>query len=138
MINLPKHKKLILFDGVCNLCNASVLYVIKRDKKNVFVFAPLQSDIGKQIIQEYHLDAAKTDSILLYSETHGLSTKSSAALQIVKYLGFPNNLMSIFFIIPPFIRNWVYDYVAKNRYKWYGKKDQCMVPTSELKAKFLE
>ncbi|MCH7525609.1 MAG: DUF393 domain-containing protein [Bacteroidetes bacterium] len=137
MIKLPKHKKLILFDGICNLCNASVLYVIKRDKNNVFMFATLQSDIGKQIIQQYHLDASKTDSILLYSETKGLFIKSSAALHIAKYLGFPNNLMSIFFIIPPFFRNWVYDYIAKNRYKWYGKKEQCMVPTPELMSKFL-
>lgn len=138
MIKLPKHKQLILFDGVCNLCNASVLYVIKRDKNNVFMFATLQSDVGKQIIQQYHLDASKTDSILLYSETKGLFIKSSATLQIAKHLGFPNNLMRIFFIIPPFIRNYAYDYVAKNRYKWYGKKEQCMVPTPGLKAKFLE
>jgi predicted DCC family thiol-disulfide oxidoreductase YuxK len=138
MINLPKHKKLILFDGVCNLCNASVLYVIKRDKKDLLMFAPLQSNIGKQIIKQYNLDTSKTDSILLYSKTNGLSVKSSAALQIAKHLGFPNNLMSIFFIVPPFIRNWVYDFIAKNRYKWYGKKDACMIPTPELKAKFLE
>lgn len=137
MFNILKHKKLILFDGVCNLCNASVLYVIKRDKKDMFRFATLQSEIGKQIIQHYRLDTSKTDSILLYSETKGLSIKSSAALQIAKHLGFPYNLTSIFFIIPPFIRNWVYDYIAKNRYKWYGKKEQCMVPTPELKAKFL-
>jgi predicted DCC family thiol-disulfide oxidoreductase YuxK len=137
MIKLPKHKQLILFDGVCNLCNASVLYVIKRDKNNVFMFATLQSDVGKQIIRQYHLDASKTDSILLYSETNGLSIKSSAALHIAKHLGFPNNLMYIFFIIPPFIRNWVYDYIAKNRYKWYGIKEHCMVPTPELKSKFL-
>ncbi len=137
MIELPKYKKLILFDGVCNLCNASVLYVIKRDKKNIFMFAPLQSYIGKQIIQQYNLEPSKTDSILLYSEINGLSIKSSAALHIAKHLGFPYNLTSIFFIIPPFMRNWVYDYIAKNRYKWYGKKDQCMVPTPELKAKFL-
>jgi len=138
MIELPKHKKLILFDGVCNLCNTSVLYVIKRDKKDVFRFAPLQSDIGRQIIDQYNLDVSKTDSILLYSKTNGLSVKSSAALQIAKHLGFPNNLMSVFFVVPPFIRNWVYDFIAKNRYKWYGKKDTCMIPTPELKAKFLE
>jgi predicted DCC family thiol-disulfide oxidoreductase YuxK len=138
MIGLAKHKKLILFDGVCNLCNASVLYVIKRDKKNVFMFATLQSDIGRQIIEQYNLDTTKTDSILLYSETHRLYSKSSAALHIAKYLGFPNNLMRIFFIIPPFIRHWVYDFIAINRYKWYGKKEQCMIPTPELKAKFLE
>jgi predicted DCC family thiol-disulfide oxidoreductase YuxK len=138
MINLPKHKKLILFDGVCNLCNASVLYVIKRDANNIFMFAPLQSNIGKQLIEKYNIDTNQTDSILLYETKKGISYKSTAALKIASKLIFPSNLVSIFLIIPPFIRNWVYDFIAKNRYKWYGKKEQCMIPTRELKAKFLE
>lgn len=138
MNNLPKHKKLILFDGVCNLCNASVLYVIKRDKKNVFMFAPLQSDVGKQIIQHYNLDPSKTDSILLYEHEKGILYRSTAAIKIASKLGFPTNILVIFFIIPTFIRNWIYDYIAKNRYKWYGKKEECMIPTPELKVKFLE
>ncbi|MBR9845843.1 MAG: thiol-disulfide oxidoreductase DCC family protein [Algicola sp.] len=135
--DLPKNKQLILFDGVCNLCNASVLFVIKHDKSNRFMFAPLQSEAGKQIIKTFDLDTSKTDSILLYSEDKGLSVKSTAALHIAKHLGFPRNLMTVFFIVPTFIRNWVYDFIAKNRYKWYGKKDACMIPTPELKAKFL-
>ena len=135
--DLPKHKQLILFDGVCNLCNSSVLYVIKHDKANRFMFAPLQSEAGQHIINNYDLDTSKTDSILLYSSENGLSIKSTAALQIAKHLGFPRNLMVLFFIVPPFIRNWVYDFVARNRYKWYGKKEACMIPTPELKAKFL-
>jgi len=135
--DLPKHKQLILFDGVCNLCNTSVLYVIKHDKVNRFMFAPLQSDSGKQIIEKFNVDPSKTDSILLYSEEKGLSVKSSAALHIAKHLGFPRSLMSIFFIVPTFIRNWVYDFVAKNRYKWYGKKETCMIPTPELTSRFL-
>ncbi|WP_299335124.1 thiol-disulfide oxidoreductase DCC family protein [uncultured Psychroserpens sp.] len=134
---LAKDKQLILFDGVCNLCNSSVLYVIKHDKDDRFRFAPLQSDIGQQIISKYNLDTSKTDSILLYSNNNGLVIKSTAALKIARHLGFPQNLMSIFFIVPPFIRNWVYDYIAKNRYEWYGKKEACMIPTPELKAKFL-
>jgi len=134
---LPKHKKLILFDGVCNLCNTSIQYVIKNDKKDVFRFAALQSEIGEQIIQHYNIDTSKTDSILLFSNENGLSVKSSAALKIAKDLGFPKNMLIIFFIVPTFIRNWVYDYIAKNRYKWYGKKDECMIPTPELKSKFL-
>ncbi|WP_435412824.1 thiol-disulfide oxidoreductase DCC family protein [Psychroserpens mesophilus] len=134
---LPKHKQLILFDGICNLCNASVLYVIKHDKANRFMFAPLQSEVGKQIIQKFNVDPTKTDSILLYSEEKGLTVKSTAALHIAKHLSFPRSLMTVFFIVPTFIRNWVYDFVAKNRYKWYGKKDACMIPTPELKAKFL-
>ena len=137
MIELPRHKKLVLFDGVCNLCNSTVTYVIKRDKKDVFRFAPLQSSIGKQIIEKYKIDISKIDSILLYSHDKGLVYKSTAALKIANGLGFPQNLMSAFFIVPPFIRNWVYDFIAKNRYKWYGKKESCMIPTPELKSKFL-
>lgn len=138
MLQLPKDKSLILFDGVCNLCNTSVLYVIKHDAKNRFLFAPLQSNIGQQIIAKYNLDTSKTDSIILYSADKGLKVKSTAALHIARRLGLPNNLLSVFLIIPAFIRNWVYDFIAKNRYKWYGKKDNCMIPTPELKAKFID
>jgi len=137
-IDLPNDKKLILFDGVCNLCNTTVQYVIKHDKKDIFRFAPLQSNIGQQIIETFNIDVEKTDSILLYSKPHGLKSKSSAALLIASKLGFPINLLTIFFIIPSFISNKIYDYIAKNRYKWYGKKESCMIPTKELKAKFLD
>ncbi|MFT4612307.1 MAG: putative DCC family thiol-disulfide oxidoreductase YuxK [Glaciecola sp.] len=136
--HLPKNKQLILFDGVCNLCSSTIQYVIKHDKKNLFMFAPLESTIGQNIIKAYNIDTEKTDSILLYSNENGLSAKSTAAMRIAKGLSFPRNLISIFFIIPTFIRNWVYDYIAKNRYKWYGKKEACMIPTPELKSKFLE
>jgi predicted DCC family thiol-disulfide oxidoreductase YuxK len=136
-INLAKDKKLILFDGVCNLCNASVQYIIKHDKKDMFRYTALQSDVGQEIIKKFNIDTDKTDSILLYSEDHGISFKSTAALKIASKLGFPRNLMVIFRIVPAFIRNWVYDYIAKNRYKWYGKKEECMIPTPELKSKFL-
>ena len=119
MVNIPKHKKLILFDGVCNLCNSSIQYVIKHDKKNVFMFAALQNDVGKELIEAYNIDTEKTDSILLYTTENGIEYKSTAALKVASQLGFPQNLMTVFFLIPPFIRNWVYDYIAKNRYKWY-------------------
>lgn len=139
MMNIPKDKQLILFDGVCNLCNSSVLYVIKRDRKNKFVFAPLQSETGKAIIDKFQIDTTKTDSILLYNpKTKSLKQKSSAAIGIAKHLNLPSSLLVVFYIIPTFIRNWVYDYVAKNRYKWYGKKEACMIPTPELKAKFID
>jgi len=138
MNQLPKHKKLILFDGVCNLCNASVQFVIKHDKKDVFRFAALESDIGQRLIKKHNIDTIKTDSILLYTTTHGIKIKSTAALSIAKHLGFPINLLSVFFIIPVFIRNWVYNYIAKNRYKWFGKRAECMIPTQELRAKFLD
>lgn len=138
-LNVPKHKKLILFDGVCNLCNSSVQYVIKHDKKDLFMFAALQSDTGKAIISKFNIDTTQIDSILLYNpENETITYKSSAALKVALKLRFPTNLLSAFLIIPAFIRNWVYDFIAKNRYKWYGKKDACMIPTPELKSKFLE
>ncbi|XCF04844.1 DCC1-like thiol-disulfide oxidoreductase family protein [Tamlana crocina] len=138
MINIPKNKNLILFDGVCNLCNSSVQYVIKHDKNNLFLFTALQSDTGKEIIKKFNIDTSKTDSVLLYSPEKGIDYKSTAALKIALKLGFPRNLMGVFFIVPTFIRNWVYDFIAKNRYKWYGKQEACMIPTPELKSKFLD
>ncbi len=138
MIEVPNNKKLILFDGVCNLCNSSVQYVIKHDKKDVFLFAPLQSNIGQTLIKKHNIDSNKIDSVLLYTPEKGITYKSTAALKIGAQLGFPTNLMVIFLIVPTIIRNWFYDFIAKNRYKWYGKKDACMIPTPELKGKFLE
>ncbi|GAA4237357.1 hypothetical protein GCM10022291_23970 [Postechiella marina] len=102
------------------------------------MFAPLQSNIGKQLIKTYNIDPKKTDSILLFIPEKGIVSKSTAALKIASKLGFPTNILSVFFIVPPFIRNWVYSYIAKNRYKWYGKKEACMIPTPKLKSKFLE
>ena len=138
MISIPGNKQLILFDGVCNLCNRSVQFIIRHDKKDKFLFTALQSNVGKKIIQEFNIDTSKTDSILLYSPDKGLSLRSTAALNIAKQLRFPINTLIIFIIIPNFIRNWIYDLIARNRYKWYGKMDDCMIPTPEIKAKFLE
>ena len=138
-IDIEKGKNLILFDGVCNLCNNSVQYVIKHDKKNLFMFAPLQSKVGISIIKEFNINTNKLDSILLFNpESNIINHKSTAALRVASRLGFPTNILSVFLIVPVFMRNWVYDFIAKNRYKWYGKKDACMIPTPELKNKFLE
>ena len=135
---IPANKKLILFDGVCNLCNSSVQYAIKHDKNNLFLFTALQSNVGQNIIEHYNIDTSKIDSILLYTPEKGIHYKSTAALKVAWQLGFPINLLAIFLIVPNFIRNWVYDFIAKNRYKWYGKKEACMTPTPELKSKFLD
>ncbi len=135
---VPSDKKLILFDGVCNLCNTSVQYAIKHDKKNIFMFTALQSHVGQHIVKHYNIDTSKIDSILLYTPIKGIHYKSTAALKVASQLGFPTNLMTVFLIVPNFIRNWVYDFIAKNRYKWYGKKESCMIPTPELKGKFLD
>ena len=127
---------IILFDGVCNLCNGAVNFVIKRDPGNVFKFAPLQEKQGALLLKTHAIDIQKLDSIVLI-ENGNVYTKSSAALRIARKM---SNLWPLFFvllIIPSFIRDGVYDFIAKNRYKWFGEKEQCMIPTPGLREKFL-
>ncbi|RLK02475.1 thiol-disulfide oxidoreductase DCC family protein [Tenacibaculum discolor] len=137
MNNLPSNKKVILFDGVCNFCNDSVLKVIKYDTKNMFLFTSLQSDIGKEITQYLGIDTSKVDSIILYEPNVAYDIKSSAALKIMNGFGGVWKLTQVFWILPEGLRNIVYDYIAKNRYKWFGKKEACMVPSKEIQEKFL-
>lgn len=137
MENLPKDKKIILFDGVCNLCDTTVQYIIKHDKEDVFRFVALQSKLGQEIIKHIGVDISKTDSIILYEQGHAYYYKAEAALKIAGKLGGIYSLLSVFSIFPNWISNKIYDYIAKNRYKWYGKKDACMIPTPEIKSKFL-
>jgi predicted DCC family thiol-disulfide oxidoreductase YuxK len=137
MINLPENKKFVLFDGVCNLCDNAVQFINKHDKKDVFRFIPLQSDLGKEILSYLKVDSDKMDSIILYEPGVAYFYKSDAALEIVKDLGSFLKWSIIFKIIPSSLRNPIYDYVARNRYKWFGKKEACMIPTAEMKAKFL-
>ena len=134
---LPKDKKIVLFDGVCNMCDSLVQYVIRRDTKDVFRFVQLQSETGMKILQHIGVDREKMDSIILYEPGIAYYYKSAAVLEIVKALGGIAGLLSVFKIVPTSIRNSVYDYVARNRYKWYGKKDSCMMPTKEMLSKFL-
>ena len=138
MQNLPPNKKIILFDGVCNLCNSAVQFVIKHDKKDIFRFVALQSELGKEILAHIGIDTKNIDSIVLYEPGVAYYYKSSAAIQIARNLGGFWHFGTAFRIIPTGIRNQLYDYIAKNRYKWYGKKESCMIPTPELKIKFLE
>ena len=128
--------KTILFDGVCNLCNGAVTFVIKHDKKNVFQFAALQSAVGIAMAAKHGVDTSKTDSILLIDQDK-IYVKSTAALKIARHLSGGYPLLYGFMIVPNFIRNWVYDIIAKNRYKWFGRTDSCMVPAPDLKDKFL-
>lgn len=137
MIDFPVNKKIILFDGVCNLCNNAVLRVIEYDQKNNFVFASLQSESGKKIIHHLQIDILTTDSIILFDPKVSYDIKSSAALKIMADFGGIWNLSRIGWVFPKIIRDFVYDFIAKNRYKWFGKKDNCMIPTRELKSKFL-
>ncbi|OXG06925.1 putative DCC family thiol-disulfide oxidoreductase YuxK [Flavobacterium araucananum] len=131
------NKKIILFDGVCNLCNGAIQFIIKKDKNDIFRFVALQSELGIGICNYIGVDQNKIDSIILYNPGVAYYYKSSAALEIAKNLNGFYSLISIFRIFPEKLRNYIYDYIAKNRYKWYGKKESCMIPTPELKAKFL-
>ncbi|SHH03442.1 Predicted thiol-disulfide oxidoreductase YuxK, DCC family [Flavobacterium fluvii] len=137
MINLPPNKKIILFDGVCNLCDSAVQFVIQHDKKDVFRFAALQSELGQEILHHIGINPVNIDSIILYEPGVAYYYKSSAAIKIAQNLGGYLHFGTVFRIIPTGIRNQLYDYIAKNRYKWYGKKESCMIPTPELKSKFL-
>jgi predicted DCC family thiol-disulfide oxidoreductase YuxK len=137
MTTLPENKKIIIFDGVCNLCNRYIQFIIKRDKKDIFRFVSLQSELGTEIIQYIGLDITKTDSIVLYEPGKAYYIKSEAILKIADDLGGIFTALKTLLIFPPSILNTIYSYVAKNRYKWYGKTDLCMAPTPELKAKFL-
>ena len=137
MLEFPKGKKIILFDGICNLCEASVQFVIKYDKKDVFRFVALQSDLGKEIIKYIGLENKNIDSVILYEPGIAYNYKSAAALEIAKNLGGFFHLGTVFKLIPNGLRNLIYDFVAKNRYQWYGKKESCLIPTIELKSKFL-
>jgi predicted DCC family thiol-disulfide oxidoreductase YuxK len=138
MQNLPLNKKIILFDGVCNLCNSAVQFVIKHDKKDTFRFVALQSVLGQEILAYIGIDAKNIDSIVLYEPGIAYYYKSDAALQIARNLDGIFSFGTIFKIIPTGIRNYLYDYIARNRYQWYGKKESCMIPSAELKIKFLE
>lgn len=138
MKELPKDKKIILFDGLCNLCESAVQFVIKHDKKDEFRFVSLQSGLGQKILYHIGINRKNIDSIILYIPGVAYYYKSNAALQIARSLGGFFHFGTLFKIIPAGLRNLVYDYVATNRYKWYGKKEMCLLPTPELKAKFLE
>ena len=129
-------QSIILFDGVCNLCNGAVQFVIKRDKNNQFLFASLQSVEGKKVLTENNLSPDKLYSFILV-EDGKIYDRSTAALRVVKKLSGFWHLFYGFIIVPGFIRNGVYNFIARNRYKWFGRKDECMIPTPELKAKFL-
>ena len=135
--NLPKDKKIILFDGVCNLCNSFVQYIIKHDKKDAFRFVALQSELGQKIISHIGISEKNIDSIILYQAGVAYYYKSEAALEIAKQLGGLFSFATVFKILPLSLRNTIYDYIAKNRYKWYGKQESCMIPTPELQSKFL-
>lgn len=127
---------IILFDGVCNLCNSSVQFVIRNDKKKLFQFASLQSNSGKALLEKYGLNSNDLNTFVLIHNDKAY-TQSTAALNVAGQLSGAVKLLTFFKIVPPYIRDIVYKFIAKNRYKWFGQRDACMIPTPELKSRFL-
>ncbi len=133
---IESNDHIILFDGVCNLCSGFLQFIYKRDKSGVFNYTWIQDKRGIEILDWLNLPANQSDTIVLIE--HGQSsTKSTAFLKIVRHLKFPWPLLRIGYLIPVFIRDAIYDWVAKNRYQWFGKKGACMIPTGDLLERFL-
>ena len=129
-------KPVILFDGVCNLCNGSVQFILKRDINQKFLFASLQSDFGQRLLKRFNLPADNFSSFILYQDEK-IYTKSTGALMMFSQLkGW--KWTKILKAVPRFIRDGVYNLIARKRYKWFGRKNECMIPTTELKARFLD
>ena len=135
MLNQKNKSMVVFFDGVCNLCQASVRYLIKHDKKNALKFASLQGPYAKSFLPTTELKSL--DSILFY-DGKNLYKKSSAVLKLSKLLGGWHRLLLLGHLVPVSLRNGLYDLVAKNRYQWFGKQNQCMQPSADLKFRFLD
>jgi predicted DCC family thiol-disulfide oxidoreductase YuxK len=129
-------KPVLLFDGVCNLCNFVVSFTIERDPAGKFAFASLQSEYGQAILAKHNLSQKTFDSFIL-QEGAQIYVKSTGALRVARGLGGLWPLMYGFIVVPRPIRDAVYSFIAKNRYRWFGKKDQCMIPSPEVRARFL-
>lgn len=129
-------KQVIFFDGVCNLCNSSVNFIIDRDKDMAFKYAALQSSYATELLRPKGVDVSRLESIVLY-QNGKVYTKSSAALKIARQLSGAWPIFYGLMILPKFIRDFFYNIIAKNRYKWFGKKNECRIPTPELKDLFV-
>ncbi|MBS4072664.1 MAG: DUF393 domain-containing protein [Algoriphagus sp.] len=129
-------KSIILFDGVCTLCNASIDFILKRDHKNRFLVGALQEPVSKKVLSNFQVDDSYLDSLVLV-ENGRVYFRSTAALRIAKKLNRPWPLFYFLIAIPAFLRDPVYNWIGKNRYRWFGKKSTCRIPTAEEKQKFL-
>jgi predicted DCC family thiol-disulfide oxidoreductase YuxK len=131
-----KPDSVILFDGVCNFCNSTVNFVLRQDKENIFLFAPLQSEAAQTLLKQHKLSKSNFDSFVFVDDDN-VYIKSSAALKVMGKLAWYWQWTQLFWIVPKPLRDWVYNFISKNRYKWFGKQDQCMIPTQEVKNRFL-
>ena len=129
-------RPIILFDGVCNYCNSMVNFIIRQDKKKRFLFAPLQSSVARNLLQDHHLPLNDFDSFILFDKEK-IYMRSSASLNVFRKLPWYWKWTQIFWIIPKFFRDGIYNFIAKNRYRWFGRKETCMVPTPEFQNRFL-
>ncbi|HPW86748.1 MAG: thiol-disulfide oxidoreductase DCC family protein [Chitinophagales bacterium] len=134
MTQLPD--KVVLFDGVCNFCESSVQFILRHDKTGSLRFASLQSEIGQQLLTAYGI-SHELQSVV-FVESGKAYTKSAAAFRIARYFGGWWKLLLVFSILPAFITDFGYDIIAKNRYRWFGKKDACMIPSADIRSRFLE
>jgi predicted DCC family thiol-disulfide oxidoreductase YuxK len=125
----------VIFDGVCNLCTQSVKFILKHESEPRFQFSPLQSPAGSRILAEHGFSAANVATFVLVSEGK-VYTRSAAALRIARHLRGAWPLLRFFGIVPRPLRDMLYDYIARNRYSWFGKTESCLVPTPELRARF--
>ncbi len=128
---------IILFDGVCNFCNFWVNFAIKRDRKKKLKFAALQGEAANKLLPQHNINPASLSSVV-FIDNGKAWTQSSAAIRICKHLDGGWKLLYGLIIIPKFIRDFIYTIVARNRYKWFGKKESCMIPTPELRERFLD
>jgi predicted DCC family thiol-disulfide oxidoreductase YuxK len=134
---IPQGKSVILFDGVCNLCNGFVQFLIARDPKRRFLYASLQSESGRTIMEALHLNADGLETVVLVEDGKGY-THSDVALRVAGRMGGLWPLFRVFYVFPKPLRDAIYNWVARNRYRWFGKREACMVPTPELKSLFLD
>lgn len=134
--NVDQHP-IVLFDGYCHLCSGSVQFIIKRDPGACFRFASLQSEKGKAVFENAEISSGETDSVILV-EKGRVYTRSAAALRIARRLTCGWSLLSVFILVPAFIRDVVYDWIARNRYRWFGKRETCFLPDPDEAYRFLE
>lgn len=132
-----KDHPVILFDGVCNLCNGTVQFLIRNDRQGILRFAPLQSQAGLRLQQQYGLSQASLSSVILIDEGR-VYLRSSAALRLTRYLPWYWKTLRAFYLIPTPLRDAAYNLIARNRYRWFGKRESCMIPGEDVRERFFD